>query len=50
MVNVITSFMRRREVAVGHSADTARHRRDGYFDEHDQWHDADEDVAEGDQS
>lgn len=43
MPNVITTFVRRRNAS--HSqhqakADAARHRRDGWFDEADNWHDA----------
>jgi hypothetical protein len=43
MPNVITSFIKRREEAVGNPVDSARHRRDGYFDDQDQWHDAEDD-------
>lgn len=41
MPNVITTFARRRNAAHRQAkADAARHRRDGWFDEADNWHDA----------
>ena len=43
MPNVVTPFSRRRNTSAHRSGDQhPRHRRDGYFDEHDQWHDSTE--------
>ncbi len=41
MANVVTPFLRKRH-ANQQSSTHPRHRRDGYFDEHDQWHDTEE--------
>ncbi|WP_157439492.1 hypothetical protein [Aeromicrobium sp. Root344] len=46
MPNVVTPFARRRDSARP-SVAAPRHRRDGYFDEHDQWHDS-SDAVESD--
>jgi hypothetical protein len=48
MPNVVTSFTRRRNTTPRQSTSTPRHRRDGYFDEQDQWHDATEATASSD--
>ena len=40
MPHVITSFTRKRDAQKREAATPVRHRRDGYFDEHDHWHDA----------
>ena len=42
MPNVVTPFSRKRHTATHKATSPPRHRRDGYFDEHDQWHDSTE--------
>ena len=43
MPNVVTPFSRKRHRSAHKSKNThPRHRRDGYFDEQDQWHDSTE--------
>lgn len=47
MQNVITSFTRRRNAARRgkHGDHDGRHRRDGWFDEADNWHDAENESS-----
>jgi len=48
MSNVVTSFARKLTSSRQDPATQARHRRDGWFDESDAWHDADaEPVLDG---
>lgn len=42
MPNVVTPFSRKRHADSQKATPHPRHRRDGYFDEHDQWHDSTE--------
>lgn len=42
MPNVVTPFSRKRHAHVKSATPHPRHRRDGYFDEQDQWHDSSE--------
>ena len=42
MPNVVTPFSRKRHATVQPTVPHPRHRRDGYFDEQDQWHDSTE--------
>lgn len=44
MASVVTPFLRKRHANQPRTVDP-RHRRDGYFDEQDQWHDAEESAA-----
>ncbi|NRQ51108.1 hypothetical protein [Aeromicrobium stalagmiti] len=44
MPNVVTPFMRKKKHGTIDPAD-ARHRRDGWFDEQDNWHDAESQAA-----
>jgi hypothetical protein len=39
MPNVVTPFLRRHHKTRS-TTDAPRHRREGFFDEHDEWHDA----------
>jgi hypothetical protein len=48
MPNVVTSFTRKRDTTARQSTTHPRHRRDGYFDEQDQWHDATEATTTSD--
>lgn len=40
MPKVVTPFSRRHDTTTPQANPHPRHRRDGYFDEHDQWHDS----------
>lgn len=42
MPNVVTPFSRKRHADSQKATPHPRHRRDGYFDEQDQWHDSTE--------
>lgn len=42
MPNVVTPFSRKRKAAIQHPTPHPRHRREGYFDDRDQWHDSSE--------
>jgi len=44
MPNVVTPFSRKHNTTARQSTSTPRHRRDGYFDEQDQWHDSTEAI------
>lgn len=44
MPNVVTPFLRKKKNASTDPAQ-ARHRRDGWFDENDTWHDAESESA-----
>ncbi|MEV7395751.1 hypothetical protein [Aeromicrobium sp. NPDC092404] len=44
MPNVVTPFTRKRQAVAAAPAVAPRHRRDGWFDDKDQWHDAAESV------
>jgi hypothetical protein len=50
MSNVVTSITRKLKLAKDGSAVQGRHRRDGFFDEQDAWHDAEETAALADGS
>ncbi len=45
MPNVVTPFSRKHNTTARQSTPQPRHRRDGYFDDKDQWHDATEATA-----
>jgi hypothetical protein len=45
MSNVITSFTRKLKSTRDGSTAAARHRRDGWFDDADNWHDAENESA-----
>jgi len=50
MSNVVTSFARKLKSGRHDPVDEARHRRDGFFDDSDVWHDAESEsllVADG---
>jgi hypothetical protein len=40
MPNVVTSLSRKRRTTAEPTGPAPRHRRDGYFDEQDHWHDS----------
>jgi hypothetical protein len=40
MPNVVTPFTRERDTPAEPPSTPPRHRRDGYFDDSDQWHDS----------
>jgi hypothetical protein len=42
MPNVVTPFSRKRHTPAQQATSQPRHRRDGYFDDEDQWHDSSE--------
>jgi hypothetical protein len=42
MRNVVTPLSRKHNRTAEHTKTHPRHRRDGYFDEQDQWHDSTE--------
>ena len=48
MPNVVTPFSRKRHADTRKATAHPRHRRDGYFDEQDQWHDSSETTASDD--
>ncbi|WP_332667310.1 hypothetical protein [Aeromicrobium sp.] len=51
MPNVVTPFSRKRHTTAQQSTTAhPRHRRDGYFDEQDQWHDSSETSEPGPRS
>jgi hypothetical protein len=44
MPNVVTPFSRKHRTRSRPTSSTPRHRREGYFDEHDQWHNSTETI------
>lgn len=47
MNNVVTPFLRKRSKSFSSDPAAARHRREGWFDEQDVWHDAESEPLAG---